>query len=164
MNVINVYEPTERSEALSTAARAPARPIAANVFTLRKSGARPISFSGRQLGHHNGYQLGSPLWHEVNLYQTEDGRYVADIRVFTKAQGAKDQFHVMVADSLEEALQFFEGYDPRADVPADIAIDDETLSPAELLVQAAALKARVADAVSQYRAVLSAFLSEMNRH
>lgn len=164
MNVINVYEPAERAEALSTAARAPARSLSSSVFTLRKSGARPISFSGRQLGHHNGYRLGSPLWHELNLYQTEDGRYVADIRVFTKAQGAKDQFHVAVMDSLEEALQFFEGYDARGDVPADIALDDEALSPAELLVQAAALKARVADAVSQYRAVLSAFLADMNKH
>jgi hypothetical protein len=163
MNVMNVYEPTERVETISTTARAPARPLASNVFTLRKSGARPVSFSGRHLGHHNGYRVGSPLWHELNLYQTDDGRYVGDIRVFTKAQGAKDQFHVAVADSLEEALQFFEGYDPRADVPAELALDDEALSPAELLVQAATLKARVADAVSQYRGVLSVFLADLNR-
>jgi hypothetical protein len=164
MNVINVYEPAGGTEAISAAARAPARSLSSNVFTLRKSGARPISFSGRHLGHHNGYRVGSPLWHELNLYQTDDGRYVADIRVFTKAQGSKDQFHVIVADSLEEALQFLESHDARADVPAELALDDDTLSPAELLVQAAALKARVADAVSQYRAVLSAFLSEMNKH
>lgn len=163
MNVINVYEPAQGAEAISTA-RAPARSLSSNVFTLRKSGARPISFSGRHLGHHNGYRVGSPLWHELNLYQTDDGRFVADIRVFTKAQGSKDQFHVSVGDSLEEALQFFESYDARADVPAELALDDDALSPAELLVQAAGLKARVADAVSQYRAVLSTFLAEMNKH
>jgi hypothetical protein len=164
MNVINVYEPTDRADALSTAARAPARSLSASVFTLRKSGARPISFSGRHLGHHNGYRVGSPLWHELNLYQTDDARYVADIRVFTKAQGSKDQFHVSVVESLEEALQFFEAYDPRGDVPAELVLDDDSVSPAELLVQAAMLKARVSDAVSQYRAVLSTFLAEMNKH
>jgi hypothetical protein len=164
MNVMNVYEPVERTEMMATASRPATRPIGSSAFLLRKSGARPITFSGRQLGHHNGYQVGKALWHELNLYQSEDGRYVADIRIFTKAPGAKDQFHVAILDNLEEALLFFEAYDPRADVPADLAVDDETLSPAELLVQAATLKARVADATSQYRAVLSTFLTELNKH
>jgi hypothetical protein len=164
MNVMNVYEPTERADSISTASRAPVRSLTPSVFTLRKSGSRPVTFSGRQLGHHNGYRVGSQLWHELNLYQAEDGRYVSDIRIFGKAQGSKDQFHVSVTDNLEEALQFFEGYDPRHDVPAELALDDDALSPAELLVQAATLKARVADAVSQYRAVLSVFLAELNKH
>jgi hypothetical protein len=163
MNVINVYEPVGERPPEMSPARGAARSLTASVFTLRKSGGRPISFGGRQLGHHNGYRLGTPLWHELNLYQTEDGRYVADIRVFTKAQGGKDQFHVSVVDSLEEAVQAFENYDPRADVPADLALDDDSLSPAELMVQAAQLKVRVAETVSMYRAVLSAFLSDMNK-
>jgi hypothetical protein len=164
MNVINVYEPLGASSAeLTPAPRPVPRPHGANAFTLRKSGARPITFSGRLLGHHNGYRLGTPLWHELNLYQTEDGRFVADIRVFTKAQGGKDQFHVLVGESLEEALQFFEGYNPRADVPSDIPLEDDSLSPAELMVQAATLKVRVAETVSMYGAVLSTFLAEMHK-
>lgn len=133
-----------------------------SMITLRKSGARPVSFSGRQLGAHNGYRLGTALWHELNLYQTDDGRFVADIRVFTKAEGAKDQFHVFVADTLEDAIGYFESYDPRADVVADFDLDDPEMTPAELMVQAAALKYRVADAQSQYRALLGSFLSELN--
>ena len=132
------------------------------VITLRQSGARPVSFSGRQLGAQNGYRLGTALWHELNLYETDDGRYVADIRVFTKAEGAKDQFHVQVADTLEDAIRFFETYDPRADVVADFDLDDPELTSAELMVQAAALKYRVADAVSQYRALVGNFLNELN--
>ncbi len=163
MNVINVYEAMERPDAASMAPRHAARQMSGNVFTLRRSGARPLSFSGRLLGHHNGYRVGTPLWHEVNLYQMDDGRYVADIRVFTKAQGAKDQFHVALVDSMEEALQAFEGHDARGDVPADLAIDDEAMSPAELLVQAATLKARVADCVAAYRSVVATFLAELNR-
>lgn len=163
MNVISVYEPTERVEALSTAARAPARSLAASVFALRRSGVRPISSSGRQLGHHNDYRVVPALWHELNLCQTEEGRYGAEIRVFTKAQDTQDRFHVAVLDRLEEALQSVEGYDARADMPAELSTDDEALSPAELLVQAVTPKARVADAGSQYRAALSAVLAELNR-
>jgi hypothetical protein len=51
---------------------------------------------------------------------------------------------VHVAESLEEPISFFEGYDPRLDVPADFDLDDATLAPAELVVHAAALKYRIA--------------------
>jgi len=50
MNVINVYEPvvSQLSE-LTTASRPAPRATIGATFTLRKSGARPISFSGRLL-------------------------------------------------------------------------------------------------------------------
>jgi hypothetical protein len=121
-----------------------------------------VSFSGRHLAFFNGYRAGTPLWHELNLYQTDDGRFVGEIRVYTKSQGSSDQFHVMVGDGLEEVLSFFESYSPKRDVTADFDIDDAELAPAELLVQAAALKYRIADTENQYRAVLSGFLKELN--
>jgi hypothetical protein len=181
MNAIQIYEPLGETPTMASHATladhaatagpvamaspvpaAPGMPMPAGTgFVLRRSGARPVRFTGRHLGEVSGYRLGTPLWHELNLYQADDGRYVADIRVFAKAQGSKDQFHVAMVDSLEEALQVFEAYDPRADVAAEVAIDDPDLSPAELMVQAAALKVRVADAVSQYRAVLGAFLHQV---
>lgn len=162
MNVMNVYEPLSGGASASVAQAAPPRAAASSVFTLRKSGARPVTFAGRHLGYMNGYRLGTAMWHELNLYQTDDSRFVADIRVFNKAQGSKDQFHVCVGDTLEEALSFFEGYDPKTDVSADFDIDDPNLAPAELLVHAAALKYRIAETVTQYRAVLAAFLKELN--
>lgn len=170
MNFVNVLEPLEdRSAGPSMTTMMPAvdnrgagRSGNSQVFTLRKSGGRPISFSGRHLGMQNGYRLGTVLWHELNLYQTDDGRSVADIRVFSKAENSKDQFHVHVADSLDDALSFLENYDPRIDVVADFEIDDPTLTPAELMVHAAALKYRVAETVNQYRALLGAFLNDLN--
>ncbi len=131
-------------------------------YALRKSGSRPVAFSGRHLGFASGYRAGTALWHELNLYETDEGHHVADIRVFSKAQGARDQFHVLVADGLEEALQFFEEHDPRADVQADFDLGDPALAPAELMVHAAALKYRIAETVSQYRAVLASFLHQLS--
>lgn len=131
-------------------------------YALRKSGSRPVAFSGRHLGFASGYRAGTPLWHELNIYETDEGHHVADIRVFSKAQGARDQFHVLVADSLEEALQFFEDHDPRADVQADFDLGDPALAPAELMVHAAALKYRIAETVSQYKAVLASFLHQLS--
>ncbi len=164
MNVINVYEPvvSQLSE-LTTASRPAPRATIGATFTLRKSGARPISFSGRLLGHHDGHRAGAALWHELNLYKNEDGGFVADIRVLATPSGTRDQFHIAVVETLEEALQFFEGYDARFDVASDIPLDDDSLAPAELMVHAAALKVRVAEAVSMYRATLSTFLGELHK-
>ncbi|RYJ02243.1 MAG: hypothetical protein EON47_08120 [Acetobacteraceae bacterium] len=164
MTMVNAFETLMDRPPMSLGAEPrPAIRSASATFTLRQSGSRPLTFSGRQLGGLNGYRLGTPLWHEVNLFQTEDGRYVTDIRVFSKAQGAKDQFHVSVVDQIEEALLIFEGYDARQDVQADFDLADPTLAPAELIVQAAALKYRLAEAVAQYRAVVASFLQQLNQ-
>ena len=86
---------------------------------------------------------------------------MADIRVFSKAQGAREQFHVMVADNVDKALQFFESHDPRGDVQAYFDLADPDLALAELMVHAATLKYRIAEAASQYRAVLAGFLHQL---
>lgn len=165
MNAIKVFEPVDDTPGLSmpVEAQPKSRNLTSQVFTLRKSGGRPIVFSGRHLGQHTGYRSGTPLWHELNLYQTEDGRFVTDIRVFAKAPGSQDQFHVHVVETLEEALQVFESHDARKDVVAEFDLDDADLAPAELMVHAAALRYRIADAQSQYSAVLGAFLALLNQ-
>jgi hypothetical protein len=163
MNAVNNFEHwvARPTPVMNTDPRPPARSMT-SVFTLRKSGSRPISFSGRHVGFASGYRAGTPLWHELNLYQTDDDHYVADIRVFSKAQGTRDQFHVQVAESVEEALLFFESYDPRSDVPADFDLADPDLAPAELMVHAATLKYRIAETSSHYRAVLGSFLHQLS--
>lgn len=174
MNVINVYEPIgayepygvyEPMSAREPGPAAPRGPRAggATAFTLRRSGARPLSFTGRRLAHHSGERSGAAQWHELSLYATEEGGYVAEIRVQGATQGEAGQFHVAAFEEMEAALRFFETHDARHDVASDIPIDDAALSPAELMVHAATLKVRVAEAVSGYRAVLSAFLTAMHR-
>ncbi|SFK71181.1 hypothetical protein [Falsiroseomonas stagni] len=179
MNVINVHEPIGVYEAygvdekVSLRDPAPAfaraglaradRPAAAGSFTLRRSGARPLSFTGRLVSHHSGERAGANQWHELRLYETDEGGFVADIRVLGETHGNAGQFHVATFNELEEALRFFETHDARRDVVSDIPIEDAGLSPAELMVHAATLKVRLAEAVSGYRAVLSAFLTAMHR-
>ncbi len=163
MNVVNTFDQLgdRASLGMTSEARAPARSLG-SAFTLRKSGSRPVSFTGRHLGFASGYRAGTPLWHELNLYQTDDGQFVGDIRVFSKAQGTHDQFHVLVADNVEEALQFFESHDARGDVQADFDLADPGLAPAELMVHAAILKYRIAEAASQYNALLAGFLHQLS--
>lgn len=154
MNVISVFEPV--AERL-----APHNPTG-TVFTLRRSGSRPLSFSGRLLGQRSGLRPGAAVWHDFSLFQTNEGRFVAEIRVATRTHPQGEQFHVGMTDTLDETLIFFEQYDPRADVPAGFNIEDPALSPVELLAHAAALRFRIIDTVTQYRVVLGMFLTELN--
>ncbi|WP_439551161.1 hypothetical protein [Falsiroseomonas sp.] len=178
MNVINVHEPIgvyeaygvdepvslrDAAPAFARAGVARADRAAPGSFTLRRSGARPLSFTGRLVSRHSGERAGASQWHELSLYETDEGGFVADIRVLGETHGNAGQFHVATFNELEEALRFFEAHDARRDVVSDIPIDDAALSPAELMVHAATLKVRLAEAVSGYRAVLSAFLTAMHR-
>lgn len=159
MNAISLVEPlADRS---SHAAAEPGTD-GSDVFCLRRSGGRPVSFSGRLLARRSGLRPGAAVWHELSLFQTDDGRFVAEIRAATRAQDGGAQFRVHIADTLEDALACFEQYDPRGDVPAGFEIDDAALSPIELLAHAAALRFRIADSVTQYRAVLGMFLADLN--
>jgi hypothetical protein len=130
-------------------------------YTLRRSGSRPLSFRGRHVGFAAAHRAGAPIWHELNLYETEDGRFVTDIRALGSGARTMDQYYVAVVDRLDEAIDVFESYDVRFDVPIEFDPADPTLAPAELMVHASTLKCRLADAVSQYQAVLAAFLYQI---
>lgn len=160
MNAISAFEPPADRPAAHATLVEPEP--AAGVFRLRRSGGRPVGFSGRLLARRSGLRPGAAVWHELSLFQTDDGRFVAEIRAATRAQEAGAHAHVHMADTLEDALGCFEQYDPRGDVPAGFALDDATLSPIELLAHAAALRFRIIDTVTQYRAVLGMFLADLN--
>lgn len=171
MSSIQMYESLAGSPATNGhggGAPAPSESVMAPSYAagalqvLRQTGGRPISFHGRQLGHRNSYRLGTDLWFELNLYQTDDSRFIADIRTFHKSAGAQDSYHVRVCDSLDEAVGVFEGFDARREVSADFDPADPALAPAEILAQAATLRYRLADAEKQYKAVLSDLLYELN--
>ncbi len=165
MNAIKIFDPVSESVAMSIPVRrASERSIpeaGSHRFTLRRSGARPLSFTGQQLGQRSGRRAGAARWHELNLFQMDDGRYVADIRALTQGGGAEDQFHVHVADTLDAAIAVFEHHDARQDVQAGFELDEPGRAPAELMALAAALRYRIAEAVSSYRGNVAVFLAEL---
>ncbi len=165
MNAIKIFEPAGDSVAMSIAAPRAERPLhdgGGDGFTLRRSGSRPLSFAGQQLGFHSGRRAGAARWHELFLFQMEDGRYVANIRALCQfGGGVEDQYHVHVVDTLEQAIATFENHDARQDVLAGFDLDEPGRAPAELMALAAALRYRIAEAVSAYRGAVAVFLAAL---
>jgi hypothetical protein len=128
-------------------------------FVLPRLGMRPLRFSGVALGRESSRGSAAPAY-ALALYRMDDGRHVAQIEV--QEDGAETRALVQVAGSLDAAMTVFEEHDPHGDVAADFALDEAGVAPAEIMVRAAALRYRMADAASRYRALLGRFLAAVD--
>jgi hypothetical protein len=154
-------------------------PAAWRLIRLRRDGMMPLRFSGRPIARHQGTPVQAAVWHDLGLYQVADGGYAVDIVARASAaagthgwpfrrDGAAVRCHAVLAATLEEALAVLEGHDAAADLcpgitaPA-IVLDETIMSPATLLIQAAALNAALLDATRRYRIGVGAFLFRLAR-
>lgn len=131
------------------------------LITLRRSGKRPLAFRGAPMACSMSFRVGTPFWYELNVFKAASGGFVADVRHFTKAEGEQDKFTVFVADDLEQILDFFEGYNPAQDIPAEITLDDHALPASELAFQALSLRLKIEEAKSQYESMVSEIFAEL---
>ncbi|MEL6977979.1 MAG: hypothetical protein AAGM38_04790 [Pseudomonadota bacterium] len=137
-------------------------PAEASFITVRRSGQRPLGFRGAVVAHGMSFRVGTPFWYELNVFRTATGGFVADIRHFTKADGEQDSFKVCVSDSLEEILDFFEGYEPAHDVKADLDLDQADIAVSELAFKALALRMKVEEARAQYEGMVSEIFAQLD--
>lgn len=73
-------------------------------YRLRRTGARPLAFTGTELCSAMSYASGTPLWYEVNLYSTKQDSFVVDVRMFTKAENESDMHRAVEVHSLGSGL------------------------------------------------------------
>jgi hypothetical protein len=131
-------------------------------FELRRDGSTPLMFKGRKLAEVTSYTAGTSIWYELAAYSTGDG-FAAAIKVFKKCEQEKDLFSADRFSSLAELSAHFETYDPTHDVVIRDDLTDSRLSNAEAMIKAAALRQRMAEARSEYRAAAGEILTELSR-
>ncbi len=86
---------------------------------LTRSGDAPIVFAGELLAENDGSrQLGRDhnRWHELAIYRTEAGRYVARIEYCTQWQGESGHAIATVVQSGADVARVFRDYDPTSHV------------------------------------------------
>jgi hypothetical protein len=128
---------------------------------LRRDGQPPLRFLGAEIGHHDGHEPQAGLWHDVALYRDDAGGYVVAI-VARMAAGAA-RCHAVRADTLDAALTRLETHDAAGDLCPGVSApaldcDDPALSPATLIVRAAALRCALEDVERRYRIGVGRFL------
>jgi hypothetical protein len=132
-------------------------------FTLRRSGARPMSFIGSELCSSMSYEPGTPLWYEISVYRTSSRSFVANVKMFSKNEDEKDRFSAYEAESFDEALAWLESYEPANDIRIDLPFDDPGLPAVELGIRAAAASMRLAEARRQYRDLVGEVLFALEK-
>lgn len=144
-------------------AAAPAPGPSGHVFQLRRTGGRPVRFTGTELCSAMSYGPGAPFWYEINIFRAANQKFVVDVRHFTKTDGDKDRFTVWTVESFDDAISALEHYDPATDLRVDLPVDDESVPLAELGLHAASLRLRIGEARRQFRQLVGEILYELDR-
>ena len=134
---------------------------APKVIALKRSGERPLQFTGTEVCNAMGHSLGTSLWFELNIYRASNDFYVTNVRMFWKSPSEKDQHIVASHDSLDEAISYLEGMDLRKLVASQVDVSSTSKTTAEIIFEAAELRQKIDVAERQYRSVLGDVLYEL---
>lgn len=169
-NIVPSAEPAEEAPAVEEFAadvfsEAPAQGAAFSMpmlaQSLRVTGGRPVNFTGRHLAMANGWNNGVARWYEINLYETDGGQIVCDIRLFNKDPDSTDLYRATTHDSWASAVAWLEAYNPAHDMICDLSLDDEALSAAEISLQGIRIRQQMLELRTQYQTTLGNLLYEL---
>jgi hypothetical protein len=139
--------------------------VGCSLIRLRRDGQTPLRFSGRLIARYDGKLARANLWHDLALYRSANGGYAVEIVALT-APSRPARCHAASVETLDAALTLLETHDAAADIcpgistPA-LALDDPSVSPAALMLQAAVLQCVCSDVVRRYRIGVGAFLASL---
>lgn len=137
-------------------------PVATGVYyTLKRSGKRPLKFDGRLLGMAMSFEIGTPFWFEINIYQNNTGSFVLERKMFTKKEGEKDRFWAETYGSIDEVLDFLERHDAAHDVPVRAPFVTEGMSLADLYEQSLKARMTAEEARRQFQSLVGEMLYEL---
>lgn len=88
-------------------------------ITLARTGRAPLAFTGELLAESDGErQAGREQnrWHDLAVYRTESGRYVARVGYRTKWEGELDRADAATLETPAEVAAWFTAHDPAAAV------------------------------------------------
>jgi hypothetical protein len=139
----------------------PAPEAMAMSFSLKRVGAKPLSFHGSELAMVMNFSPTAPSWYEIAIYRTTEQRFVAVVKLFYSSSEEQDVARAWEFDDFGAVVTHLEAYDPADDVRVDVQPDDPSLSLPEMAAHALALRARAAEARRQYRALLGEILHEL---
>lgn len=139
----------------------PMSSMQAQSFTLKRLGARPLSFHGGELCMAMSFVPGAPYWYEINVYRTIDQRFVLAVKLFYRDDDKQDFCRAWEFADFGEVVKTLEAYDAGADIAVDVMPDDPHLSAPDMAAHAFALRAKAAEARRQFQSLVGEILHEL---
>ena len=140
---------------------APMASMQAATYTLKRLGARPLTFHGGELCMAMSFVPGAPYWYEVNVYRTVEQRFVLAVKKFFRDEDKQDFCRAWEFEDFGDVVKTLENYDAGTDVEVEVMPDDPTLSAPEMAAHAFALRAKAAEARRQFQGLVGEILHEL---
>ena len=132
------------------------------LVTLKRVGARPLSFNGTELCMAMSFVPGAPFWYEINVFRTDAQGFVVAIKQFFRDENESDLVHAWEFEDFDGAMAHLETYDPADDIRVDIDPSADMTLP-EMAAHALALRARAAEARRQFRTLVGKILYDLEQ-
>ncbi len=133
---------------------------AAMSYRIKRVGARPLQFSGSELGMAMSFTPGQEFWYEINIYRTVEQEFVVAVKQFFQSADRQDRAQAWKCPDFEAVMDTLESYDAGNDV--DVIVGPMDGKPAaELAAVAHDLQAQVGFARQQYAGLVGAMLHEI---
>lgn len=131
-------------------------------YSIRRPGLRPLKFSGTELAMAMSYTPELPYWYEINVYRTNEQRFVLAVRLFYQSEDEQDTAKSWEFDSLPELFAGLERYDAADDIKVPMTTQAPS-SVAGMLAMAMELRAQAAAAQANFDGLVGELLDEMDR-
>lgn len=130
--------------------------------TLRVSGGKPIHIRAELLAECSSWSAGAPAWHELALYHRDAADFAVALKTCRGPMGGSDVFHARIFPDLDAALVWVQGFDPTADLGADINSSDRRISTTDIALRAATLRQQADRVEQQYRSMVGELLFRLD--
>lgn len=127
----------------------------APMHMLRCTGRKALRFQGWQLVEAIGQSTGRAVWHDLNIYNTLAGKIVTEILVRSDAGERPDISHVKIFDTLDDASEWLEAYDPADDLPIPDGLGARESPLPWTILEAVKLRMRMDNVELDYKSLLS---------
>ncbi len=136
-------------------------PADALTYCLRRVGARPLEFTGVELGMAMSFNPELPWWYEFNIFRSDSG-FVVSIKRFHVSEDETDYCRAWHFSDLDAAMSALESYDAAQDVPVGRHMPPADATAAELAATAFQLRAEIAETRAHFASLVGEFLHDLD--
>ncbi|HBM57821.1 MAG TPA: hypothetical protein DD444_01335 [Citreicella sp.] len=130
-------------------------------YRIKRIGARPLIFTGAELGMAMSFAPDMAWWYEFNLFRSTQG-FVLTVKRFYQSEDETDYCRAWEFDNLDAAMTALEKYDAAQDVKAERFIPSPSASAAEFAACAMQLRAEISEARAHFASLVGEFLHELD--
>jgi hypothetical protein len=125
---------------------------------LKRSGMRPLAFDGTLIAEASSHTARTRMWYEINLYRSDAGGYIAEVKLYLKPIEQKDVFRAEAFADLASMTAWLEAHDPAHDAVVDCETADGQVPLVVAALGAVKMRQAMDEARREYRYLVGELL------